>query len=93
MTATNISLIQTSNFAYFRDKDGAVLSVAMTDLTDCIDAIVIYYGVTGMILRNDSDHTKEFINIAAFSNRDECMDYAISLANKRNIPLNDITVI
>ena len=93
MVSTNISLIQMSNFAYFQGKDGAVLSVVITDLIDCIDAIAIFYGITGIIPGNDPGQSEDFINIAAFSNRDECMVYAISLANRRNIPLDDITVI
>lgn len=93
MVVTNISSIQVSNFADFRDKEGAIVSVVVSDLTDCIDAISIYYGITGMIPGNNINQTGEFINIAAFSNREECMTYAKGLATTRNIPLNDATVI
>jgi len=92
MVVTNISLIQVSNFADFRDKDGVVVSVVITELIDCIDAVSIYYGITGKISRNDTSQVYDAINIAAFSNREECMIYAKGLANIRNVPLNDTTV-
>ena len=92
MVAINISSIQVSNFADFRGKDGAVVSVVITDLIDCIDAASIYYGITGKISRNDLSQVSDAISIAAFSNREECMIYAKGLAAIRNVPLDDATV-
>jgi len=93
MVATNISLLQVSNFADFKDKDGAVVSVVVADLIDCADATTIYYGITGEISKNDQDRAGGFVSIAAFSNREECMLYAQDLASLRNVPLVDTTVI
>ena len=93
MVDTDISSIQISNIADFRDKDGSVVSVVITDLIDCIDADAIYYGVTGKIPTASLEHFENVINLAAFSDRDECMLYAKDIAIKRNIPIYDATII